>query len=170
MSDLALDVLEESADDDGVELFVVLAEHRFVWAEMIHDANGEVLWSQERGLKFEDRLLLFFEPGCGEKAALRYADDACKLVDLRSGDVCFRLFGWHNDQEVWDCANGSRFVFGDCGNTLGQRDYVQQPLLSFRHERPGPRWALIKTSRIDIPEHNTIVQESLVSSSTLMLI
>lgn len=41
-SDLALDVLEESADDDRVKLFVVLAEHSSVWVEMLHNTNGEV--------------------------------------------------------------------------------------------------------------------------------
>lgn len=40
-------------------------------------------------MEFEDSLLLFFEPGRGEKSVLWKADDACKLVDLLPGDVDF---------------------------------------------------------------------------------
>ena len=45
-------------------------------------------------MESEDSLLLFFEPGLGEKSIQWNADDACKLVDLLPGDVGF---GWHGD-------------------------------------------------------------------------
>ena len=73
-------------------------------------------------MKFENGLLLFFEPGWGEKLIGWKANDTCKLVDLLPRDVGF---GCHGDVECFGpCQVVFVCVVGRV-STLGQRDYVQ---------------------------------------------
>ena len=95
---LKLDVLEELANDEGVEFAVLVAELCFVVAEALNHSDGEVLRFEKGGFEVENGLLLFFKPaGCDGTSWLK-ADDGGELIDLGPGDM---HLGGHGDRQLF---------------------------------------------------------------------